>query len=82
MHGLQAIRNVLLPFDTLLSALAKVGAIDSNPLQDWQMSLSGLGHVSSEDLDKLLEKLTATTRTFDGANPTFCERLSNSSQSQ
>lgn len=65
--SVKAIRGAIAPLDLLLQGMVKLGAIDSNPLQNWEQALQGLGQVSAADLDGLLQKVLETNTTFDKA---------------
>jgi len=65
--SVQAIRSALLPLDLLLQGMVKVGAINSNPLQDWQKTLAGVSKISGEEFNALLQKITETNTSFDQA---------------
>jgi len=62
------IRNLLTPFDLLLQGMVKLGAIDSNPLEDWEKAMEGLGDVSAEEFTTLLTKIEDGNRKFDAAS--------------
>lgn len=62
-----AIRGALLPLDLLLQGMVKVGAIDSNPLQNWEQTLKGVSQVSADEFNKLLDKVLQTNQSFDQA---------------
>ena len=61
----KAIRSVILPFDLLLTGMEKIGAIDINPLKNWEQNLHGIGQISLDDFNALLEKVKTGNVTFD-----------------
>lgn len=61
----EGLRLVLKPLDLLLTGLAKIGVIDSNPLKDFEKSMKGFGEFSAGKVDELINKVSDTNKKFD-----------------
>jgi len=59
--------TLLTPLDLLLTGMEKIGAIDSNPLKDFEKTLSGFGEFSAGEFNSLLAGISDTNRRFDEA---------------
>ena len=60
-----ATRNVLKPLDLMLTGLAKIGAIDANPLKNFEEELKGFGKFSLDDFNSMLDKVSDANGKFD-----------------
>jgi hypothetical protein len=59
--------TLLRPLDLLLTGMEKIGAIDSNPLKNFEETLSGFGEFSADEFNSLLDGISDTNRQFDEA---------------
>lgn len=61
------IQTALFPMNLFLTALEKIGVIDSNPLADFVETMKGVSKVSADEFNSLLDKVGETNGQFDGA---------------